>query len=194
MFTTKEVAEATGMTVRQIQYYIERNVVRVQRRGEGRGFSYLFDSDDLIRFMLILEMMRFGLSNERMHDFILNYFTSIKKQANVTKFLKEKLYLQKKHFHLVCEYPTQGEFEEVYGYLIHNPEDPLPLCYFQQPSKGATPGFYGYKFEPSSFSSLTIDIGAIYRKRHDYLIKHQDSPSVDDLLAETKSTSKMKGQ
>jgi len=194
LFSTKEAAEASELSVRQIQNLTEKNVVRAQRLKSGRGFSFQFDSDDLIRFMLIFEMMKFGIGYEKMYWLIINYFTSIRKKADVTKYIEEKLHLKNKHFHLVCEYPTTGEHEEVYGYLIYNPDDPFPSCYLNQPENdNQPPGFYGYKFEDHSNSALFINMGGIYKKHHEYLLKHPRYAELG-LLFKVDNKSKMKGQ
>jgi len=194
LFSTKDVAEAAELGVRQVQNYIERNVVHAQQRQNGRGHSFMFDNDDLIRFLTIKEMMKFGLGNEQMYSLISNYFIVTHKQADVKKYLKKKLYLENRHFYLVREYPTKGEHDEVSGYLIYNPDDPLPSLYFQKPDEGATPGFYGYNFEEFSRSALLIDMGAIYKKRYEFLLKHSGSTNADELEDEVKSNTKMKGQ
>ena len=124
LFTTREVAEATGMSVRQIQHYADKKVVRVKRRNTGRGFSLMFESNDIIRFMLIKEMMKFGMGNEKMYNMISNFFRLTREHQKISTYIQEKLYSEDRHFHLICEYPRKGEHDEVYGYLIYDPDEP----------------------------------------------------------------------
>jgi len=197
LFSTKEMAKATGMTVRQIQHYADKKVVRVKRRNTGRGFSLMFENNDIIRFMLILEMMKFGLNNEKMYNLISNFFRLTKEHQEISTYLKNKLYLKNRHFHLICEYPREGEHDEVYGYLIYDPnqpESPLPPCYFNQADKtDSALGFYGYKFENFSRSALFFDIADMYRERHKFLLKHSGSNDNVPLDDEIKIRTGIKG-
>jgi DNA-binding transcriptional MerR regulator len=185
------MAEATGLTENQIQHYTRKNVVRT-KTGKGRGHRYEFSISDIIRFLMIGEMMRFGLDHQKMYILIYHFFKKILPLNGVQEYLKAKLFLEAKHFILTCEFPKEGKHEEVFGYLIYKPNNPWPKCYFHQPGPDEEPGFYGFKFEEFSRSVLLIDMADIYRVQHNFLEKHPEFKE-DNRREQSDEKTKLKG-
>ncbi|HAR34794.1 MAG TPA: hypothetical protein DCR95_12120 [Desulfobacter sp.] len=61
-FNKKRVAEITGLTERQIQFYTENGIVTPEvDPGMGRGKRRLYSHDNLFQFSIIKELTSFGI-------------------------------------------------------------------------------------------------------------------------------------
>ena len=166
--STEDMSCATGLTLRQIQYAAKKNLIHSELKANeginaerletikeghsmlsftqqvGRGNRYGFDNDDIIRFSIVREAMRFNLTFERIYLILSKYFYDIIKKPDVKKYLKGKMFLKNKHFLLWCEHPSEGQYEDVYGYLIDSPDKPFPSTYFVKAESMVTaPTFNG---------------------------------------------------
>ena len=65
-FTSREVAALTGITLRQLQWWDERGIVKPQREGHRR----LYSVEDLSEIAVISEMRRRGFSLQRMRKVV----------------------------------------------------------------------------------------------------------------------------
>ncbi len=167
-FSTRDISEATGLTVRQVQYYSEKNVVRAKKEKAGKSFNYKYDEDDVIRFMIVFELVKFSDSNENMHQLISNYFRDIKEKPEVKDYLNDKKFLDGEHFYLWYESTKKGEYP-VYGFLVESDGESFPSCYFKL--KGNR--FKGFNLEPDNLSLMLIDMGGIYKKRRSFLEEYK---------------------
>lgn len=199
--TTKDIAEATDLTVRQIQYYVEKNVIKAKTRKSGRGRGYLFIDTDIVKFLILKEVSRFGMSLEKMSN-LLHYFTiDIKNLENVKKYINEKLFLENVYYNLTVEYPiAEKEKDEkyFYGHLIYNPDDPdrFPDSFFKQTTNDdddddSPQRFNGYNFEEGSLSTLIIDVSHMLEKQYNFLEKNPGTEFPDDdIIPERKARRK----
>jgi len=172
-FSSKEVAQGTGLTVRQVQHHVEKNVVFKNKIKVGRGLAYEFDDDDIIKFLIIRECLQFNL-NYKMKKKIINYFfENLQKVKEVKTFREKKLFLEKgEYFYIWFERPKKGEYEEIFGLLISNSQKNFDKNYFH-PLTNSTDGpqFNGFKFEENSSSIMLIDFAGILRKQHNFLLE-----------------------
>ncbi|HZR58118.1 MAG TPA: MerR family transcriptional regulator [Terriglobales bacterium] len=60
-FTSRDVADLTGITPRQLQWWDERSIVTPQREGHRR----LYSMEDLAEISIICELRRRGFSLQR---------------------------------------------------------------------------------------------------------------------------------
>lgn len=171
-FSSQEVANGTGLTVRQVQHHMEKNVVFNCRTNVGRGVAYEFRGEDIIKFLVISECLQFNLSYEMKQMVIENLFMKTLLKDDVKQYIKNKFFLEYSYFYLWLERPVKGKHEQVSGYLISNSEKNFDSCYFQPVTlKDKIPHFNGFKLEKHSMSVLLIDMANILRKQHYFLLE-----------------------
>lgn len=170
-FTTKDVSALTNLSLRKVQYYSEKNVIKAKKQKVGRGFSYMFTTDDLIRFMIVAELSRFNIPFLDIYWTISSFFMKILKKDTVKKYLSSQSYLDDKYFYLWVESPHNCEFEGILDCMVECPDQPFPAEYFMHKSKDmkTIKNFEGFIFEPGSHSALIIDVGTMYAKRHHFI-------------------------
>jgi len=61
-YTKKEIAERSGLTLRQVQFYTEQGaVIPEEEKGEGRGKVRRYSKTNLLHFLLIKELIDYGM-------------------------------------------------------------------------------------------------------------------------------------
>ena len=181
-FTTKEIAEATGLSTRQIQYYIEKNTIKAKTRKSGRGRGFLFTGDDILKFLIAKEAAKFGMSLEKISNLLYHFPREAKNNKDVERFIDEKLFLEGKFYNLTIEYPfIKNKEEYIYGHIVYKPDSPNDFqgCFFKKPPDKSSI-FYGYKFEEGSLSTMLLDIGEMLKIQYDYLQKNPGNDFPDD--------------
>ncbi len=167
-YSTKDIAQVTHLSLRKVQYYAEKNVIKARKEKMGRGFSYVFTAGDVIRYLIVAELSRFKIPFDDIYWTICEYFGTILKKDSVKEYLKKKLFLNGKFFYIWTEWPYEGEFETIVDALIETGDVAFPECYFVQGDAEEVPRFRGFKLAPCSSSAFIIDMAEIYRRFHEF--------------------------
>ncbi len=168
VYSTKDISEITHLSLRKVQYYAEKNVIKANKQKAGRGYSYVFTPDDVIRFLIVAELSRFKIPFEDIFWTVSIYFLRILKDDSVKNYLENKLYLEGKYFYLWVEWPFEGDDETILDCMVETLDQPFPESYFvqdQETNNKNLSRFYGFKFVPASSSAMIIDMASIYNRK-----------------------------
>lgn len=71
LFTTKEIAQATGLSIRQLDYWAQREIVVPSiQKASGPGTRKLYSIEDLIKLKFIQKLKSFGWSTHNIRSAI----------------------------------------------------------------------------------------------------------------------------
>jgi len=168
MYLTQDVSKATELSVRQIQYYIEKNVINLRfGRNCGRGSGYKFDSSELFQFYILSECHQMGL-NKSMLQNILELFKNIIEIMEYKELFKMSLITDpNRYFNLWCEMP-HNDLDIVGGILTNMTNKQIDEKYFKISNENGDIIFNGFNFAPGSASILILDLGSLAKKQYEF--------------------------
>lgn len=93
-YTTAEVAQATGFSIRQLDYWTQRGLITPSvQESHGPGTRKLYATDDLIQLQFIRQLKRFGWSTQKIGQAI----TTLREVMNDSNPLKHAILVHGKN-------------------------------------------------------------------------------------------------